>query len=205
MGCLGSKSIDENENKKEKNEDEKSNKNNNTNKNNKEKKDKIKLDKSGKNIDNTENKDSNNVNTEQITSENQKLSLHKQKYEGVILMKGVEECIPENLKENEIYDLVEQALSGNKEYNKITKKQAKAISNILYKKIQKNKINMKDYPELNGLNVKVGSEKLTKDLIRKMMFNNDKNIDEYQIDLTYLNLTKNNDNIKVLSIELLDD
>ena len=201
MGCLGSKGFNENEN--EKNEKNSENdKNNNKKEKNKETKDKKKSEKKN---DNDGNNDSNDVNNE-ITSENKKLDLQMQNYNGVILMKGVEECIPENLKENEIHNLVKQALSGNVEYNKITEEQAKAISSILYKKIhKKGSINMKDYPELEGVNIKVGSEKLTKELIRRMMFNNNQEIDEYQIDLTYSNLTKNNDDIKVLSIELLDD
>ena len=62
---------------------------------------------------------------------------------------------------------------------------------------------MNDYPELKGINVRIGAERLTKDIIRKMLFNNNNEIDEFQIDLTYTNLTNNNPNIKALSIEIL--
>ena len=141
--------------------------------------------------------------TEGVVSNNSKLNLHKQNYEGVILMKGVEECFPEDLNEEDVYQLVENALNDNKDSNKIKKEQAKAISSILYNKIhKKGKINIKDYPELNGINVKIGFQKLTREVIKNMMFN-DKKVDECQIDLTYANLTKDNDDIKALTIEIL--
>ena len=92
-------------------------------------------------------------------------------------MKGVEEYFPEDLNESEINNLVENALytsrdeGKKKDSKKITKKQTKAISSILYKKInKKDSINMDDYPELEGMNVKIGVQNLTKELIRKMMF-----------------------------------
>ena len=123
-------------------------------------------------------------------------------------MKGVEEYFPEELNESEINNLVENALytsrneDKKKDSKKITKKQTKAISSILYKKInKKGDINMDDYPELDGINVKIGVQNLTKELIRNMMFN-DKEVDDYQIDLTYTNLTKDNPHIKALSIEI---
>lgn len=154
-----------------------------------------------------ENKDFSNKNTEGVMNENKKLNLHKQYYEGVTLMKGVEDYIPEDLNEDEVYNLVEQAIYGNQEKDqnsKLTKEQTKAISSILYNKIhKKGSINMEDYPELKGIKVKVGIEKLTKDIIRKMMFN-DKKVDECHIDLTYANLTLENDDIKVLSIEIVE-
>ena len=156
-----------------------------------------------------DNKDISNIITEGVISEPKKLNLQSQHYEGVILMKGVEEYIPEELNEDDVYQLIEDALYGNqngdenKDLNKITKEQAKAISSILYNKIHhKGNIDMKDYPELEGINVKIGVEKLTREVIKNMMFNN-KKIDECQIDLTYANLTKDNDDIKALTIELL--
>ena len=139
--------------------------------------------------------------TDGVVSNNAKLNLHKQNYEGVILMKGVEECFPEDLNEDDVYQLVENALNENKD--KINKEQAKAISSILFNKIhKKGKINIKDYPELKGINIKIGFEKLTREVIKNMMFNN-KKVDECQIDLTYANLTKDNDDIKALTIEIL--
>ena len=124
-------------------------------------------------------------------------------------MKGIEDYYAEDFNEEEINNLVENALyssrdeDNKKDSKKLTQKQKKAISSILYKKInKKDEINMDDYPELKGINVKIGVQKLTKDLIRKMMFN-DRDVDDYQIDLTYTNLTKDNADIKALSIEIL--
>lgn len=185
----------------------------------KEKNDKLKIkkyDNKNKNIGSPlstgENKELSNINTEGINSENKKLNLHKQYYEGVTLMKGVEEYIPEELNEDDILNLVEDAIHGNKvegeekeknnDLAKITTEQAKAISKILYNKIHKKEVHMKDFPELKGMKVKIAVEKLTKDVIRKMMFN-DKNVDDCQVDLTYLNLTKDNEDIKALTIELM--
>ena len=157
-------------------------------------------------ISTSENKDFSNKNTEVVMSDNKKLNLHKQYYEGVTLMKGVEDFIAEDLNEDEVYNLVEQAIYSIKEKeetSKISKEQTKAIASILYKKIHKKGINMKDYPELKGIKVQIGIEKLTKEIIRKMMFNDIK-VDECHIDLTYANLTLENDDIKVLTIEIVE-
>ena len=137
--------------------------------------------------------------------EDKKINVKKKNYEGVILMKGVEDCIPEDLNEDDIYQLVEEALyaksMGDSESNKVTKEQTKAISSILYKKIHKKSINMEDYPSLNGINVKIGVEKFTKDVVRNIIFNN-KNIDDCQINLTYANLAEEGDDFRALTIEL---
>ena len=145
-----------------------------------------------------------------------KINLHKQEYEGVTLMKGIEDSIPDNLNEEDIYQLVKAAINyritdnESDKKNTITKAQVKAIASILYNQINKNdgkkcnndKIDIKNYPELKGMNIKIGAEKLTKDIIRKMMFH-DKKVDECQIDLTYANLTRENDDIKALMIEII--
>ena len=199
-----------NSDKKEKDEEEEKTNKNNKNEDNKDKKKLAKKDEKriGDVINTEENKDDekkdlSNIMTEGVVSNNGKLNLHKQNYEGVILMKGVEECFPEDLNEDDVYQLVENALNENKDLNKIEKEQAKAISSILYNKIhKKGKINIKDYPELKGINVKIGFEKLTREVIKNMMFNN-KKVDDCQIDLTYANLTKDNDDIKALTIEIL--
>ena len=162
--------------------------------------------------DNKEKKEENikesvNKKSEEVLSSNKKIEVNKEIYEGVILMKGLEEVIAENLSKNQVRRLVEDALntkiSGDKDMEKLTEEQIKAIASILYNKIHKKEINMNDFPELKGINVRIGAEKLTKDIIRKMLFNNNNEVDEFQIDLTYTNLTRNNNNIKALSIEIL--
>ena len=55
---------------------------------------------------------------------------------------------------------------------------------------------------LDGMNIKIGYQKLTREVIKNMMFNN-KKVDDCQIDLTYANLTKDNDDIKALTIEIM--
>ena len=103
--------------------------------------------------------------TEGVTSEARKINLHKQNYEGVVLMKGIEESIPEDLNEDDIYQLVEEALNyktsdeNSDPKKKVTKAQTKAIASILYNKIKNktDKINIKDYPELKGMNIKIGA------------------------------------------------
>ena len=130
-------------------------------------------------------------------------------------MEGIEDLIPEDLTEDDLYQLVEDALSDNiieDEENQvpgtITRKQVKSISKLLYKKLKKKKgehdIDISEYPELKGLNVKIGAGKLTKDVIKKMMYSN-KNVDDNQIDTAYNNLTKNNNDIKALTIELMTE
>ena len=242
MGCNQSETLEELENKnedkkknnkKEKNsseEEEKSNNNdegniildNKENGNNKTEKDLLEYKQTKKKIGEIftsmdDNKELSNIMTEGVTSENRKLNLHKTNYEGVVLMKGVEESIPEELNEDDIYQLVEAALydklveDKDQEEGKITKKQAKAIASILYNKINKdegrksniknNSVNIKDYPELKGMKIKIGVGQLTREIIKNMMFH-DKEVDECQIDLTYANLTKDNNDMKALTIEL---
>jgi hypothetical protein len=177
-------------------------------------------DKEMRRINTEENKrdDISNVLTEgMLTSDGHKLAMHKENCNGVTLMKGIEECFSEDLNEDEILQLVEDALGDNINYDNsvqipgtITSNQAKAVAGILYKKINKKDkdeddksgdIDLKKYPELKGVNIKIGVSDLTKDVIKNIMFNGQK-VDDCQIDLTYANLTKDNDNLKALSIQI---
>jgi hypothetical protein len=169
-----------------------------------------------------ESKEGENINTDDNTNQDNdgnrearkvNLNLQKEDYEGVLLMQGFDDCFPEDLTEEDVYKLVQDALNDkivddeeNKEPGTINTKQAKAIANILYNKINKkdtdNKINLKKYPELKGVNCKVGVEKFTKDVVKKMMFQ-DKKVDDKQIDKAYSKINKDNDEYKALTIEIL--
>jgi len=169
-----------------------------------------------------ENKEGDNLNTDDNTNQDNdgskeerkvNLNLQKEDYEGVLLMQGFDDCFPEDLTEEDVYKLVQDALNDkivddeeNKEPGTINTKQAKAIANILYNKINKkdndNKINLKKYPELKGVNCKVGVEKFTKDVVKKMMFQ-DKKVDDKQIDKAYSKINKDNEEYKALTIEIL--
>jgi hypothetical protein len=169
-----------------------------------------------------ESKEGENINTDDNTNQDNdgnkeerkvNLNLQKEDYEGVLLMQGFDDCFPEDLTEEDVYKLVQDALHDkivddeeNKEPGTINTKQAKAIANILYNKINKkdtdSKINLKKYPELKGVNCKVGVEKFTKDVVKKMMFQ-DKKVDDKQIDKAYSKLNKDNEEYKALTIEIL--
>ena len=217
MGCSNSPGVEEiSDEKKRDNEshdDKKSNKSENSDEK-EEEKDKIEKEKELNDDDShalSTEQNKSNINSERLQSDIRKISLHKQNYEGVTLMKGVEESIPPNLSEEDIYQLVKEAINYRitDSKDKIKKAQIKAIASILYNKIQRNegkksnsnKTDLNNYPELKGMNIKIGAEKLTKDIIRNMMFQN-KKVDECQIDLTYANLTRENDDIKALTIEI---
>ena len=165
------------------------------------------------------NKDAlSNVATEGVTTtDGQILATRKQQCNGVTILQGIEECFSEDLDEDDILQLVGDALADHiiEECDEqipgtVTFDQVRIIAKILYKKINKNndedekngEINMKKYPELKGLNIRIGVSQLTKDVIKKMMFSGQK-VDDCQIDLTYANLTKDNNNMKALSIEIL--
>ena len=168
---------------------------------------------------NTEdNKDSiSNVLTDAVLKADHKLKTHKQQYNGVTLMKGIEECFSEDLNEDEVLQLVEDALGENIIEDKkdqipgtLTPDQARAVAKIIHKKINKKSkdedekngiIDITNYPELKGVNIEIGVTDLTKDVIRNFLFNGQK-VDEYQIDLTYNNLTSSNSNLKALSIQI---
>ena len=167
--------------------------------------------------DEDDNKEDNsNINTEGMnTVETRKLNFKKKENEGLLIMEGVEELIPEELTEDDIYQLVQDALGENiveKEEDKvpgtITRKQARSIATLLYKKLRKKKgrheIDISDYPELKGLNIRIGAGQFTKDVIKNMMFN-DENVDEKEIDKTYAKLAKNANDVKALTIELITD
>jgi len=167
-----------------------------------------------------DNKDAlSNVATEGVTTtDGQILATRKQQCNGVTILQGIEECFSEDLDEDDMLQLVGDALAdhiieGCDEQipGTVTFDQVRAISKILYKKISKKnndedekygEINLKNYPELKGLNIRIGVSQLTKDVIKKMMFAGQK-VDDCQIDLTYANLTKDNNNMKALSIEIL--
>ena len=207
------------------NETQKSNKN----KSQKEEKDKEKKDvlninskkrlsdKDNLRLNTEENKDTiSNVLTDAVLKEH-KLKTHKQQYNGVTLMKGIEECFSEDLNEDEVLQLVEDALGENIIEDKkdqipgtLTPDQARAVAKIIHKKINKKSkdedekngiIDITNYPELKGVNIEIGVTDLTKDVIRNFLFNGQK-VDEYQIDLTYNNLTSSNSNLKALSIQI---
>ncbi len=167
--------------------------------------------------DEDDNKEDNsNINTEGMnTVETRKLNFKKKENEGLLIMEGVEELIPEELTEDDIYQLVQDALGENiveKEEDKvpgtITRKQARSIATLLYKKLRKKKgrheIDISEYPELRGLNIRIGAGQFTKDVIKNMMFN-DENVDEREIDKTYAKLAKNANDVKALTIELITD
>ena len=245
MGCNSSNSTEEAENikpeaqkKKKENletiepnqrDNEKENENNNKNesekiKNEKNKKDFLNLnskkkilDKDFLRINTEENKDAlSNVLTEGVVTSDGRLQMHKQHFNGVTLMKGIEECFSEDLNEDEIFEIVEDALGDHIVQNNdkqipgtINTNQAKAVANILYNKInakneeddKNGEVDLKNYPELKNVNIKIGVCQLTRDVIKNYMFNG-QNVDDYQIDLTYNNLTKDNDNLKALSIQI---
>ena len=166
--------------------------------------------------ENDNKEDNSNINTEGMnTVETRKLNFKKKENEGLLIMDGVEELIPEELTEDDIYQLVQDALGENiveKEEDKvpgtITRKQARSIATLLYKKLRKKKgrheIDISDYPELKGLNIRIGAGQFTKDVIKNMMFN-DENVDEKEIDKTYAKLAKNANDVKALTIELITD
>ena len=160
--------------------------------------------------------DNSNINTEGMaTVESRKLNFKKKENEGLLIMDGVEELFTDDLTEDDIYQLVEDALGDSIVENDtdkipgtITRKQAKSIAKILYNKLKKKKgkhnIDISEYPELKGVNVKIGAGQLTKDVIKNMMFN-DNDIDENQIDKTYKKLTKNASDVRALTIELMTE
>ena len=166
--------------------------------------------------ENNNKEDNSNINTEGMaTVESKKFNLKKNENDGLLIMDGIEDLFPEDLTEDDIYQLVEDALGENIVENEedkipgtITKLQAKSIAKILYKKLKKKKgkhdVDISEYPELKGVNVKIGAGQLTKDVIKNMMFN-DNDIDEKQIDKAYRKLTKNASDVRALTIELITD
>ena len=128
------------------------------------------------------NKDAlSNVATEGVTTtDGQILATRKQQCNGVTILQGIEECFSEDLDEDDILQLVGDALAdhiieGCDEQipGTVTFDQVRVIAKILYKKINKNndedekngEINMKKYPELKGLNIRIGVSQLIAKLI----------------------------------------
>lgn len=207
------KENNENEKRKKKEEKEKLFKYINDQKQNK----KIIIDKVGKEKEEDNKETISNLMTEGLTNDINKFQKNRDPSNGVIIMKGIRECIREDLDEDDILIMVEEALGeqinfeGEEEIpGTITYNQAKAIASLLYAKINKKnddedekdgEIDIKSYPELKGVNVKIGAGDLTKDVVRNIMFRG-KKVDECQIDLTYANLTKG-ENLKALTIEII--
>ena len=166
---------------------------------------------------NNNREDNSNINTEGMaTVETRKFNLKKNENEGLLIMDGIEDLFSEDLTEEDIYQLVEDALGDsiveneeNKVQGTITRAQARSVAKILYKKLKKKKgkydIDISEYPELKGVNIKIGAGQLTKDVIKNMMFNDNNDIDENQIDKTYRKLTKNASDVRALTIELITE
>ena len=167
-------------------------------------------------INNNNREDNSNINTEGMaTVETRKFNVKKNENEGLLIMDGIEDLFSEDLTEEDIYQLVEDALGDsiveneeNKVQGTITRTQARSVAKILYKKLKKKKgkydIDISEYPELKGVNIKIGAGQLTKDVIKNMMFN-ENDIDENQIEKTYKKLTKNANDVKALTIELITE
>ena len=167
-------------------------------------------------INNNNREDNSNINTEGMaTVETRKFNVKKNENEGLLIMDGIEDLFSEDLTEEDIYQLVEDALGDsiveneeNRVQGTITRTQARSVAKILYKKLKKKKgkydIDISEYPELKGVNIKIGAGQLTKDVIKNMMFN-ENDIDENQIEKTYKKLTKNANDIKALTIELITE
>ena len=165
---------------------------------------------------NDNNEDNEDINKEgTATIESKKFNVKRNENEGLIIMNGIEDLFPEDLTEDDIFQLVLDALGDSVVENEeekvpgtITRLQAKSIAKILNKKLKKKKgkhdIDISEYPELKGVNVKIGAGILTKDVIKNMMFN-ENDIDENKIDKTYRKLTKNASDVKALTIELMTD
>ena len=166
-----------------------------------------------------ENNKTNNqeVNTlKESRNKNQPKNIKKMNYNGVTLMQGIEDYFPEDIVEDDLYQMVEESLKDNiideEKTNSdnpkaITKKQVKVITSILYDRIKKGKndnkgeIDINKYPELKGKNIRIGVRQFTKDVVKEYIYNN-QNIDECQIDITYSNLTKDKEFINALTIEI---
>ncbi len=147
------------------------------------------------------------------------MNLKKSDFNGVTLMEGIEDYLPEEADQDDVYQLIEESLKENivevkkgktREAGTITKNQAKIISTILYDKIKKGKldksgkieqIDTSKYPELKGVEVKIGIRKFTKDVVKDYLYTDEK-VDDSKVDKAYSNLNKNNESINALTIEI---
>ncbi len=147
-------------------------------------------------------------------SKPKKMDMKKSSVNGVTLMKGIENFLPEDINEDQVYQLIEESLKESIEEEKkgkkrepgtITKKQAKVIASIIYDRIKKGKteeINVKKYPELKGLDIKIGITRLTKDVVKDYIYDEEK-VDDKKINSEYKELTKNNQDVNALTIQIL--
>jgi hypothetical protein len=161
-----------------------------------------------------DNKKNDKKNDKKKDSKPKKMDMKKSSVNGVTLMKGIENFLPEDINEDQVYQLIEESLKESIEEEKkgkkrepgtITKKQAKVIASIIYDRIKKGKtedINVKKYPELKGLDIKIGITKLTKDVVKDYIYDEEK-VDEKKINSEYKELTKNNEDVNALTIQIL--
>ena len=142
------------------------------------------------------------------------MNMKKSSVNGVTLMQGIENFLPEDINEDQLNQLIEESLKESiveekkgkkREPGTITKKQAKVIASIIYERIQKGKtedINIDNYPELKGLEIKIGIKRLTKDVVKDYIFDEEK-VDDSEINSEYKKLTKNNEDVNALTIQIL--
>lgn len=209
MGCLNSSSIEDQTTQASKNTNPNVKNNINTTDNNEDQKGDVKS--------NANNKNKEDKNTLTLSTNSKIKNLKKSNYNGITLMQGIEDFFPEDVTLEDLYQIVEESIKENIIDDKIktddpkaiTRKQAKVIAKVLYDKIKKGKndnkgdIDIKKYPELKGKNIKISVRKFTKEVVKEYIYNNQA-IDDCQIDITYTNLTKNNEVINALTIEIND-
>ena len=169
---------------------------------------------------NKKNSNKNNLETESKTTENiQKIV--KSDYNGVTVLENINECFPDDVSENAVHNIVIDALDENiendkkndkkknKKEKKISQEQADAIADIVYKKVKKGntgkknnyeKVDLKEYPMLKDVNLKIGLNELTKDVVKDVLYDG-KKVDDKEVEETLQNLIKNNGGCKALMIE----
>lgn len=202
------KSNKKNDKKEDKKSDKKDDKKNDKKSNKKDDK------KKGKKDEDEEDQKENDKKNDKKDNKPKKMDMKKSSVNGVTLMKGIENFLPEDINEDQVYQLIEESLKESIEEEKkgkkrepgtITKKQAKVIASIIYDRIKKGKteeININKYPELKGLDIKIGITKLTKDVVKDYIYDEQK-VDDKKINSEYKELTKNNEDVNALTIQIL--
>ena len=153
---------------------------------------------------------------------NKKSYMRKSKLNNITFVQNLKEFFPEEISKEEVKCMVMNALSGYIVNNKknfilgktVTREQAEAIADLVYEKIKMDEnCKIEDYENndetnanfqsLDDVKIIIRMSDLNREIVKKIFFKDKENPTDEEINKTIQSVSQGNDNVKILTIELL--
>ena len=159
----------------------------------------------------SENKDVDDKKQENIIKEKKPITIKSCK--NLMISENVFEFLPEDISKEEIKNMVYNSLGNSIVDDKLkyikgknlTKEQVKCIIDILYMNVIHENNSENNYGEILGdAKIKIRMCDINKENVKNIIFKNNKNPDDEDVDEMLNQLTSSSENMKLFVIELLD-